>query len=401
MKKLTCSLILAFLFLQLIRPISSYALDTSVRGFIALDALNYEKVQKQKGAAVIGIGVLDLKIFAEQDDMSASIKLDLDGKLDKENNIFEEAYATYKGVPNMRFSLGKGVVRFQNLHWGAIENTYQDGGSVISSDNGYRKVSRKAFIAASFGGRSLGFINQFTLWGDSTEMSQTQEGKLIYVSSGSNTAKQITGYRLEEVTAFNTSKQTGLANKLELFVTDSLKLTAGQFFYKNKMHDRPNYAVDFGANFENSMVEVWVDLLYGVSSKLPFESFTTKKKEEYFLQVGAEFVMNEKWSFVSNNEVLYLEDQQHTYASFVEDSITYSPTSQQAEKSGAIYKILLYKVEAAFEYKLNRSAQLTFGGLYEKKSTERNGVKNLSFVRDVRNANAEAFKLASTVSFWF
>ena len=99
MKKLTCSLILAFLFLQLIRPISSYALDTSVRGFIALDALNYEKVQKQKGAAVIGIGVLDLKIFAEQDDMSASIKLDLDGKLDKENNIFEEAYATYKGVP--------------------------------------------------------------------------------------------------------------------------------------------------------------------------------------------------------------------------------------------------------------------------------------------------------------
>ncbi len=400
-KKLSKQLLLTLVLFALPSFNNAFALDTSVRGFIALDALNYEKVQKQKGAAVIGIGVLDLKVFAEQDDMSAAIKLDLDGKLDKENNIFEEAYATYKGVPNFRFSLGKGVVRFQNLHWGAVENTYQDGGSVISSDNGYRKVSRKAFLAASYGGRSLGFINQFTFWGDSTEMSQSQEGKLVYVSSGSNTAKQITGYKTEEVTAFTTSKQTGLANKLELFVNDALKLTAGQFYYKNKMHDRPNYAVDFGANYETADLEIWVDLLAGVSSKLPYESFTTKKKTEYFLQIGSEKPINEKWSFVDNFEFLYVKDEQHTYATFVEDGITYTPTSQQAEKSGAIYKIFTYKAEAAMKYKINRAAQITFGGLYERKSTERNGVKNLSFVRDVRNANAEAFKLASSVSFWF
>ncbi len=397
MKKLSLLLALvAICFAQ-----SSYALDTSVRGFIALDALNYEKVQKQKGAAVIGIGVLDLKVFAEQDDMSASIKLDLDGKLDKENNIFEEAYATYKGVPNFRFSLGKGVVRFQNLHWGAVENTYQDGGSVIQSDNGYRKVSRKAFIAASYGGRSLGFINQFTFWGDSTEISQSQEGRLVYVSSGTAIAKQITGYKTEEVTAFTTSKQTGLANKAEFFVSDALKLTAGQFYYKNKMHDRPNYAVDFGVNYETADIEVWVDILAGVSSKLPFDSYTTKKKVEYFLQLGSEKPINEKWSFVNNFEFLYLKDEQHTYKTFVEDGVTYSPTSQQLEKSGAIYKIFTYKAEAAMKYKINKSAQITFGGLYERKTTDRNGVKDLSFVRDVRNANAEAFKLSSSVSFWF
>ena len=87
MKKLTSSLVL----FAIVSFNQAHALDTSVRGFIALDALNYEKVQKQKGAAVIGIGVLDLKVFAEQDDMSAAIKLDLDGKLDRENNIFEEA----------------------------------------------------------------------------------------------------------------------------------------------------------------------------------------------------------------------------------------------------------------------------------------------------------------------
>lgn len=405
MKKLLFTLLLV----PSLLPLSAHALDASVRGFIALDALNYEKVQSQKGAAVIGIGVLDLKIFAEQDDMSAAIKLDLDGKLDKENNIFEEAYATYKGIPNMRISLGKGVVRFQNLHWGAVENSYQDGGSVIQSDNNYRKVSRKAFLAASYGGRSLGFINQFTLWGDSTELASDQNNKLQYVTttvgSGANSKKQITGYKTEEVTAFNTSKQLGLANKLEVFATDALKVTFGQFYYKNKYHDKANYAVDLGLNFENSSMEIWMDALYGFSSKLPYESYTTKAKNEYFLQLGMEYYLNEKWSLVENVEGLYVKDLQHTYANFSEVDGTftnnYAPTTAQSEKSNATYKIWTYKLESAVKYKLTKSAQITFGGLYEKKIAERNGVKNLSFIRDVRNANKEAFKLATSVSFWF
>lgn len=382
-------------------PLNAFSFDTSVRGFIALDALNYEKVQGQRAGAVIGIGVLDLKVFAEQDDMSAAIKLDLDGKLEKENNIFEEAYATYKGVPNMRFSLGKGVVRFQNLHWGAVENSYQDGGTVIGTENGYRKVSRKAFIAASYGGRAMGFIDQFTVWGDSTELSQSQDGKLNYVSAGTNTSKTITGYKTEEVTAFNTSKQLGLGNKLELFATDSWKFTFGQLYYKNRIQGKANYAFDLGANYESSKMEIWVDALYGFYSKLPYESYTSKAKNEYFLQVGMEYYLNEKWSLVENVEGLYLKDQQYTYNSFVEDGVTYNPTSQQTEKSGATYKVFVYKLESAIKYKLTKSAQITVGGLYEKKSTERNGVKNLAFVRDVRNANGEAFKLASSISFWF
>jgi hypothetical protein len=397
MKKLLFTLVLVSSLL----PLSAFSFDTSVRGFIALDALNFEKVGGDKGGTVIGIGVLDLKIFAEQDDMSAAIKLDLDGKLDKENNIFEEAYATYKGVPNMRFSLGKGVVRFQNLHWGAIENTYQDGGTVIQSDNSYRKVSRKAFIAASYGGREIGFIDQFTLWGDSTELYTNQDGKLSYVSTGTNTAKQITGYKTEEVTAFNTSKQLGLANKLEYFATDSLKLTFGQFYYKSKFNDKANYAVDVGANYESSTMEIWVDALYGFTTKLPYESFTTKAKNEYFLQVGMEYYLNEKWSLVENVEGLYIKDLQHTYDTFTEDAITYSPTSQQIAKSNATYKIWTYKLESAVKYKLTKSAQITVGGLYEKKIAERNGVKNLAFIQDVRNANKDAYKLAASISFWF
>lgn len=402
MKKLLFTLLLV----PSLLPVNAHALDASVRGFIALDALNYEKVQGQKGAAVVGIGVLDLKIFAEQDDMSAAIKLDLDGKLDRENNIFEEAYATYKGVPKMRFSLGKGVVRFQNLHWGAIENSYQDGGSVIQSDNNYRKVSRKAFFAASYGGRSEGFINQFTFWGDSTELASDQNNKLQYVSAtASGGKKTITGYKTEEVTAFNTSKQLGLANKLEVFATDALKVTFGQLYYKNKFHNKANYALDLGLNFENSSMEIWMDALYGFSSKLPYESYTTKAKTEYFLQLGMEYFLNEKWSLVENIEGLYVKDLQHTYSDFTEVDGTftnnYTATTAQAEKSNATYKIWTYKLESAVKYKLTKSAQITFGGLYEKKIAQRNGVKNLSFIRDVRNANKDAFKLATSVSFWF
>lgn len=395
-------LVLALTTVSCLLPLTAHSFDTSVRGFIALDALNYEKVQGQKAGAVMGIGVLDLKIFAEQDNMSAAMKLDLDGKLEKENNIFEEAYATYKGVPNMRFSLGKGVVRFQNLHWGAVENSYQDGGTVIGTENGYRKISRKAFLAASYGGRTQGFINQFTIWGDSTEMSQDSSGKVVYVTSGSGNNKQITAYKMEEVTAFNTSKQIGLGNKLELFATDAWKFTFGQLYYKNRLGGgKANYALDIGANFESSTMEIWVDTLYGFSSKLPYDSYTTKAKTEYFAQVGMEYFLDQKWSLVENVEALYVKDLQHTYATFLEDGVTYTPTSQQLEKSGATYKVFVYKLESALKYKLTKSAQITVGGLYEKKTSQRNGVKDLTFIRDVRNANKEAFKLSSSVSFWF
>lgn len=397
MKKLIFSLSLC----SLILSSKAYSLDTSVRGFIALDALNFEKISSEKGSAVIGIGVLDLKVFAEQDYMTAAIKLDLDGKLEKENNIFEEAYATYRGVKDWRFSLGKGVVRFQNLHWGAIENSYQDGGSVIGSDNSYRKVSRKAFISASYGGRTKGYINQFTFWGDSVEFDLTQDGKLDYVTTGSNTAKQITGYKTENVTAFSTSKQLGLANKLEYFHNDQWKYTFGQLYYKNDFQKRGSYALDLGANYESSQMEIWIDALYGFTTKLPYDSFSTLAKTEYFLQIGSEYFLDEKWSVVGNTEGLYLKDQAHTYSTFSEGAITYSPNSDQQARSGAVVKSLTYKIESALKYKLSKTAHLTFGGLFEKKIVERNGVKNLSFIRGVYNANAEAYKLSSSVSFWF
>lgn len=406
MKKLLFTLVLVLACL----PVSSNALETSLKGFIALDALNFEKISGQDGGAVIGIGVLDLKIFAEQDNMTAAIKLDLDGKLEKENNIFEEAYATYRGKDNWRMSLGKGVVRFQNLHWGAVENSYLDGGSILGTENNWRKVSRKAFMAFSYGGRSQGFIDQFTFWGDSDEFDYDQNGKLQYITTsasgaGNSGKKNITGYKVEQVTAFNTSKQVGFANKLELFATDAWKFTAGQIAYKSEFADDVSWAVDFGGNYETSAMEAWIDLLYGFTNKLPYEAYSTKAKTEYFYQLGAEYYLDEKWSVVGNTEGVYVKDHQHTYTEFTEtrDGFTniYTPTADQRDRSDQTVTSFTYKVEAAVKYKLTKTSHITTGGMFEKKIAERNGVSDLTFIRGTYNANQEAYKMSSAISFWF
>jgi len=406
MKKLFFSL---FLVLALL-PVSSHALETNLKGFIALDALNFEKISGQDGAAVIGIGVLDLKIFAEQDNMSVAIKLDLDGKLDKQNNIFEEAYGTYRGKQGWRLSLGKGVVKFQNLHWGAVENTYNDGGSILGTEQNWRKVSRKAFMAVSYGGRSQGFIDQFTFFGNSDEFLYDDNGKLVYVTqSGKNlpgtppvATKQITGYKTEAVPAFSTNKQMGFANKLELFASESTKIQTGQILYKSEFQDDVSWAVDVGGNYETAAMEGWFDVLYGYTNKLPYESFPTKDKYEWYYQLGAEYYLDETWSVVGNTEGLFIKDLQHTYpTTFVQDGITYTPTSDQEQLSNKTFKSFTYKIEAAIKYKLTKTSFITTGGLFEKKIAEKDGVKDLKTIKGVSNPNDEAYKLSSSISFWF
>ncbi len=364
---------------------SSFAFDTSVKGFIALDGINLQKIQKKPAESVIGIGVLDLKVFAEQDNVTAAIKLDLDGKLAEENNIFEEAYASYRGVYDWKFSLGKGIIRFQNLHWGAAMNTYLDGGSILGTENSWRKVSRKAYISAAYGHHNKGFIDTLAVFGDTSEIDYNEQG---VAKTTTDTKKILTTYNYKNVTAFTTEKQLGVGNKFELFLTDSISATFGQIYYKNKSEDKPSWALDFGTNLENSIFEAWTDILVGFTNKSPYEKYTTFRKYEYFLQVGAELFLNEKWSLVGNSEYLYVRDQRHNVA-------------DAQYQDGSLIKSTSYKVESVIKYKLSKSAFVTMGGLYEKKIASKDGVKNLSYISGVYNANLEAYKLATSFSFWF
>jgi hypothetical protein len=385
MKKLFFVLLLTTLLI----PSLSFSFDTAVKGFIALDALNLQKIQNKNAEAVIGIGVLDLKVFAEQDNVTAAIKLDLDGKLSEDLNIFEEAYASYRGIPNLKFSLGKSVVKFQNLHWGAAMNTYLDGGSILGTENSWRKVSRKNFLSAAYGHHSKGFLDTFTIWGDSSEIDLDEQGKPKTVSRYNLETKQtFYGYSYKNVPAFTTEKQLGFGNKLELYRFNSWTFTLGQIYFKNKVEDKPSWALDFGTNSESAEWETWTDLLVGFTTKAPYEKFTTYRKYEYFLQMGAERILNEKWSIVGNTEYLFVKDQRNK-------------TTDVQYQDGSVILSTSYKVESVMKYKLSKTSFVTMGGMYERKIASINGVKGLTLIPGVFNANLEAFKLATSFSFWF
>jgi hypothetical protein len=399
MKKLFFTLLISTLL-----PNLSFAIDTAVKGFIALDAFNYKRIQRMQDSINIGIGVLDLKIFAEQEDMSAVIKLNIDGNLSVQNNLFEEAYANYRGFKNWKITLGKGVVKFQNLHWGVVANTYQDGGSVLDSENSWRKISNKALVSFAYGHRGIGFTNTFTVWGDSLEIQYDERGNPRYTASGAGTSvgspKTITAYETKSTPSFTSQKQLGLANKFELYKTEEWTLTNGLVYYKNKLQDKASYAIDFGAVYDGPVWQYWIDAIYGFTSKSPYEAYTTFRKNEYFLQTGLQYTITEKWSVLTNLEYLHAKDQAHTYTPFSVDGVFYAADTK-IDKSGQTVVSSSYKVELGGQYKLSKSSFVTSGVLYEKKIAAKNGVKNLTFIKGMNNANAEAFQLLSSISFWF
>ncbi len=385
-----------FIFLSTLLNLS-YAFDTSVRGFIALDTLKFQKIEDQNASLVTGIGVLDLKIFAEQDNMTAALKLDLDGKLNEANNIFEEAYATYRGIRDFRFSAGKGVVRFQNLHWGSVLNTYYDGGTVLETENSFRKLSKKAYASVSYGHRSRGFLNTFWFWGDSQEYKINDQGNPEYQSSSS----KITGYTYDAVKSFNTRYQTGLANRIELFTSSNWTLSNGLVYYKKKFQSNASYAVDLSGVYETSDIEIWIDLLFGHTNKPPVDSYSTYSNDEHYLQVGVDKFLDETWSWVSNFEILYTENQAWNYTGLTLPGTSLSIDSRFTNKSNQFVKTTSYKLESALKYKLSKTSFATMGGMYENKKSSKNGVKDLSYIPDVKNPNKDAYMLIGSVSFWF
>lgn len=395
-----------FFTLCLLLPNFGFSFDTQVKGFIALDALNYKNIQRQKDSVDIGIGVLDLKVFAEQDNMLAAIKLNIDGDLSKRNEIFEEAYVTYRGFKNWKIVLGKGVVKFQNLHWGVIENTYQDGGTVLETENSIRKLSNKALLAVSYGNKDIGHMNTFTIWGDSQEVQYDESGNPKFVATGSGTTKTITsgGYLTKSVPAFTTQKQLGLANKFELYKNNGWSFNNGLMYYKNKLQDKASYAIDFGANLDTLTWEFWLDAIYGFSSKAPFEAYTTRRKNEYFVQTGLQYHIDERWSVLTNMEYLHVKDQAYTYPNFTIGNTTYvvdTTSDTSIYKNGGTVVTSNYKIEIGGQYKLSKSSFITTGVMYERKIAAKDGVKDLTFIKGVYNPNTVAYQLLSSISFWF
>lgn len=392
-----------FLTLSLLASLTSaHAFDTSLKGFIALDLANFEKIEGKKGSTVVGIGVLDLKVFAEQEGLTFNMKLDLDGKLAEENNIFEEAYVGYRGIRDWRFMAGKGVVRFQNIHWGVAENSYQDGGSVLGSENSFRKLSRRAFLAASYGHYSRGFLNTFSFFGNSSEIKTDSDGDAEittkYFDDKTNNIYTYTkSYTYEPVTAFDVDKQIGLANKFEYYVNQELTLTQGLVMMRNKFTGKTTWGAAASLRYETGAYELWSEAIHGYTTTSPYEKYATYKKKESYLQLGGEYFLNHEWSLLANTEGLVVEDKAHTYPSVTNNNKTYI----YSQKNAAQIDTVQYKFESGVKYKISKSAQITLSALWERKLVEQNNVENLKRINGVYDPNRQAFKVASAVSYWF
>ncbi|PIP96236.1 MAG: hypothetical protein COW00_19945 [Bdellovibrio sp. CG12_big_fil_rev_8_21_14_0_65_39_13] len=365
--------ILAFSF-----SFNAFALNAEVKGFLALDLLRVSKVKNRSQSVETGIGVLDLKIYGNQDNIFARFKLDLDdSKLGEPYNIFEEATATYRFRDNMMITAGKGVVPFHRLHWGVIENTYIDGGSVIGTENSWRDVDQKIILSFRLGEFKSGWINHTTFWGESKAVSRDRDGALTY---DSNDALTFTNAK-----TFKTDEERGFANKLEFFPNNALSLSVGAIYYKADIAPDQSYAFDTGAKYRTSEWELWTEYMYGVKTTNASDKYATREKAEHFLQFGAEKTVNQLINVLVDIEGIMVKDLRHSDR---------GPTGKLRFNDGKTYKTNNAKIESGVKFKISKAAFVTVGALFEKQWQKIDEV-------DSSKSPLHAYEFATKLSFWF
>ncbi len=362
--------ILAILPLGLL-SLNALAFDTNIAGFMALDLLMFNKHESRSATLENGIGVMDLKVYANQDNLSGKVKLDLDdSSIGTKYNIIEELLASYKVNEMLKITSGKGPVPFHSLHWGAMENTYIDGGTVLETrtNDGDRlkwtDVDNRIVTTLAVGNKGQKFINSLSFYGNSYTIRRNTDGSLDLDSRN-----QI---QTDNSFTMNTKKERGVANKLEFFPTQNLKLALGGILFHNKINPKADsWALDFGGGYESGDLEVWFNSMYGFSSESIHYRYAVKEQKEHTYQLGMEYAYAEKWSFVANGELLYLTALKH-------DDLRNEVTQ--------------YKLDLANKYKLSPKAHFAVGVVGERRH-----YKRINYY----NYETGAIELAGKVSFWF
>ncbi len=374
--------VIAFL-VVLIMSTKSFALDTNVKGFIALDLATIEQIENKKTAIETGIGVLDLKVYANHENMSAKFKLDLDdSKLDQPYNIFEEATATYKFNSSFKATAGKGVVPFHRLHWGAMENSYIDGGTIIGVYPYWVDVDEKVILSMNYRNQDLKFNNSFTFWGDTVQFKRDRQDN-FYTTPSNNTGTELSTVNSK---TFRTTDEWGFANKLEFYPIKGWEFSLGGIIYDHDLNPDLNWAVDIGAGYETDKVEVWFETMHGRGSTAKFAKYSSFKKIDNTYQLGAEFYGTDLFNYVVNTEYASIDDtqwgQDSVYANF--------------NKSGLINeRNRTMKIDLALKIKVAKMAHVSVGVVGEKQW------KKQTYATSVNETTIQAGQAGAKLSFWF
>lgn len=369
---------IAVILISFTAPIfNSFAFDATIKGFIALDMLVLEKQEARKQELETGIGTLDLKVYATQDDFSAKLKLDLDdSRLGDAYNIFEEATVSYKFMPDHQLILGKGKVPFHQMHWGVINSSFIDGGSIMGTEHGLYDLDNRLLLSWRFGGFSRGFFNYLTYWGESQRPQTNRDGTIRYSNSTANGQIQY-----ENSKTFSSKEQAGIANQFEWFINRQLSVSVAGMYYYNDLNPKNNWAFDLATQYSSRDLEVWAEYVRAFISTNDKSRYPTFRKNEHLVQLGAEFYLTELYNFLVNAEAAFVNDQRH----FV--------SGNTFDNDGKKYEVDTYKLEAGVKIKLQKMAFITLGTHVEKQNevVKTNGTDTSKF----------AYQLASKFSFWF
>lgn len=398
--------IIGFLFLALLPLSTAHSFQLDIKGFIALDMFNLEKVERQKQTAELGIGVMDLKIFARHEDISLKVKMDIDGDLSTRNNLFEEALIYYRIDKNWRVTFGKGKVPFHQMHWGVSINSYVDGGSIIGTNSSFRDFDRKVMASLRYGQYNRGFFNHFTIFGDSIQPRRDRDTGEPCFDNGcratfpstydSGLNSRDTQFQTSNERTFSLKYEQGVANRVEYFYSRDLQFALGGLWYRKQEDPHPTYIGSLSTRFRNYQWEMWGEFTYGRYSRTRFLRFGADKQFEKWLQLGAEYRYTRKVSFLANVEGQHVKKRDNL------DDIN----STSRFNTGVTEGWDTYKAEVGVKYYLSNMAFFTFGTTFETQEytisqADLNYLKSRinNYEGEFESTHAWGFKTG--FSFWF
>lgn len=374
----------------------SWALETDVKGFLALDLLALEKVDGRNQTLETGIGVLDMKLYAAHDDFRYKIKLDLDGNLSDQNNLFEEALLSWRPTRLLRLSFGKGKVPFHRMHYGVLESSYIDGGSILGTVHSLRDQDRKILISARIGSYGYGFFNHLTFFGNSQQPERLRDDDTkLYLP------KDYSEITYQNSKLFNTKFERGVANKFEWLIARGINFSAAALYFHRDIDPDEDYAFDIGFEYDRGPWEFYAEYVWAHLSKHPNDKYTAKSQEEQIVQVGGEYRFNKEWAVAMNIEAIFVNAQRHDKNDYTgtvggssgnnTDPSEYG-IGQSFNNDGSKRETDNMKFELGLKHKLTKSLVITGGTVFERKWTE---------VNDVPQDPKDAYQVSSSLSFWF
>ncbi|MGB0452156.1 MAG: hypothetical protein ACPGJV_00465 [Bacteriovoracaceae bacterium] len=377
MNKLSVFLIVVLSFTS----VQTFAFDSKFKGFIALDLLNAKKEKNEVQQLSTGIGTFDLKFYAKHDKTSMKIKLDLDDSdIGSKYKIFEEAQMSYNITKELRLLGGKGKVRFHQMRYGVINSHYVDGGSILGTNHSFRDQDNKILVGLRFGSYSKGFLNHFTLYGES-EIPKLDRDDNVEVSD-SGVVETV------NTKTFSTDQQRGIANKLEWFMSKETKMSFALLYFYADYRPKETYAADWAGTYKKSGLEVFWEYSYAQVSTHPYDKYSTKDQDEHIAQIGFEKYLTDKWNLLASMDYAFVDSQRHTQQ---------LANGKPSRNDGYQYETTTYKFGVGTKYKMSKSSFITIGTEFEAQdnvATDTAGV-------EVSDENLHAYLVGADLAFWF